>query len=208
MRKTDYLRLSIIFLLSFVLIANQSEAGSKRRERQKQVVEERREQQKASGLAVFGLKGGYFGSGKIRFEGSEFDTKSGQTYGAFMDFRVGSKTMMSLMLDLGEVSHRSYDTKWLINVGVGYKGNFPVSQKGMYFRPALAIGAAFLNDFAVIDDSYYLTIRTYCELLQQIKKRWGILMEFGAICSPYGTDGESDISAYPRIFFRLGVVFK
>jgi len=206
MRKTDYLRLSIFFLLSFVLIAGQSSADT-RRERQKQAVEERRERENKSGPMVFGLKAGFFGTGEIEYRNWEFDTESGMAYGLFMDYRLGQKTMLSFMFDMNEISYPRVDSKWLLNFGIGLKGNFKISQRETYLRPALAFGAAFLDEFGLADKSHYWTLRTYCEMVQQMSRRCGVLMEFGVIYSLYGSDGEYDISAHPRIFFRIGLAF-
>lgn len=157
--------------------------------------------------AVFGIKGGSYSSGTIKIDDTEYETRSGYCFGAFLDYPATEKLYTGITIDISDIRISENEREPIIDIGVTLKGRLVPPGRKLFFQPGVGIGFAFLKEVQMLDASRYITITFQGEIIYRIGEKTGLLGEVGFLLSPLGGDGDHDVTGGPFTLVRAGFAF-
>ncbi len=159
---------------------------------------------------IFGIRGGLFGGGDIDINDWEYQTENYYTIGGFWDMPITKNLYAGLSLDFNGVNVKVFRHKMedvLINTSLNIKGHFPFHDHQVVFQPGIGFGYAIMDEFIIIRDSDYLTMRAFGEMIVYATGRYGFIGDMGFLWVLSGGDDNYDVSTGPLFVIRGGIVF-
>ena len=91
---------------------------------------------------------------------------------------------------------------------MGVKRIFPLPRAGMFLKPALSIGFAYLSHMPDIPAARFLSIKLYVETHFTIDNRKAWVGELGIFRAPVGSNDDTEVTFGPGVYLRWGVAFR
>jgi len=153
---------------------------------------------------TFNLKFGYYGGGTMTVDNSEYNTDDGLCFGGGLDFPATRDFYIGVTFDAAQIVLWS-KSEYLLNAGLLLKKRFSMNEGRVLFRPAVGIGYAMINEVLWVDESSYLTLQVFNEMVLVASDRFGMLWDIGLFWALSGGNDEHDISGGPFLMMRFGL---
>lgn len=158
-----------------------------------------------------GAKVGLVGSGGAKVEEYDVSLSSGASWGLYLDLPSRMATCAAFSVDWHKIKpEASDDSRYLTDVSVNLKLALRGQSRSVRLQPGLGIGYGHVSESEGIPSAGFFVVKGYLDAICPVgSSGMAVLVELGLIAAPYGrsTSGtQYDVSADPRILFRMGIV--
>jgi hypothetical protein len=154
----------------------------------------------------FGLMVGMVGPGRLHTDTITYETESGFTFGAKLDFRLSGGTYWGFSADIHRLHIR--DTgQYLFDVSLNLRHAIYSPSSMVAFRPGIGVGYGYLAQFREYNSSGYLLLKGGVEVLFFGGEHTAYVLELGMVGSPWGSNSDLSFRLSPLMLARAGLLF-
>jgi hypothetical protein len=160
---------------------------------------------------IYGFKLGIFGSGTLNHKapysiakGYEMSTERGISLGGFWDHSFLHDFDLGASIDLHQIRLEG-DKEFLLDLGLTLKANIDLNENTLVFRPGAALSFGYLRKIARLDNSNYISLKPFAEMIYFVNDELGLLIELGGHWLMSGGDVWSDVTGGPMLVLRAGI---
>lgn len=155
---------------------------------------------------VFGVKGGLIAPGSVELDGDVYDTDSGFSLGAFLDYKLSPKVCGGVFFDLDQLTSENESVNF-IDIGLMLKALIYKRTGNLTLKPGLGFGYGILPSVDDIGSTTYLTIKASAEIVASTHRSFSWLGEIAIFGAPWGGNDLYDTAINGLVLIRGGILF-
>lgn len=136
--------------------------------------------------------------------------ESGFSGGIMLELPSSRGTSAAFTVDLHKVDPEYVsESKSMIEFGLQFKGSMRNQQKTLFLRPFVGVGFGLLPEISFLESSHFLILKGGLEMdFFGGTTGPGGMVEIGLLGSPLGKSEDFELTAEPRPFVRVGILFR
>ena len=160
---------------------------------------------------TYGFKLGMFGSKTLSYKGLrnvfgiyEISTERGISLGGFWDRSFPFDFDLGASLDLHQIRIEE-EKEFLLDFGMTLKTELDLNENTLFLRPGIALSFGYLREIAWLENSNYISLKAFAEMIHFVNDELGFLVELGGHWLMSGGDTRSDVTGGPILVLRAGI---
>jgi hypothetical protein len=155
---------------------------------------------------VFGIKLGLISRANIRGD-LELETEIGSSAQVYADFPIFKDLFLTASVDFYYIQIIRQNDIMIEGTG-GLKHEFALNRAGMFLRPGVGVGYAYLPEIGVMESTDYITLKVLVEAHFPIDKKKAWVGELAVMGAPKGGNDDVELSFGPGFIVRWGLAFR